>query len=162
MQFDLNEDQALLRTSTRELLENEAALADTRAVMEETSEGYAKAMHGQLGELGYTGLLLPEEAGGMGAIAFAIVMAEMGRVAFPGPFLDLALAIRTLADCTGEVAESWLQKAISGESLVVLARTEDLTNADPARAAIHFDRGRISGSKGFVPCQRIGFTRKIP
>jgi alkylation response protein AidB-like acyl-CoA dehydrogenase len=151
MQFDLNEDQALLRTSTRELLENEAALADTRAVMEETSEGYAKAMHGQLGELGYTGLLLPEEAGGMGAIAFAIVMAEMGRVAFPGPFLDLALAIRTLADCTGEVAESWLQKAISGESLVVLARTEDLTNADPARAAIHFDRGRISGSKVFVP-----------
>ena len=38
MRFELDDDQALLRSSTRELLENEAALADTRAVMEEVPE----------------------------------------------------------------------------------------------------------------------------
>jgi hypothetical protein len=35
MQFDLNEDQALLRTSTREFLGKEAPLAETRVVMME-------------------------------------------------------------------------------------------------------------------------------
>ena len=92
MRFDLDEDRALLKTSTRELLEKEAALADTRAIMEETPEGYSKALYAQLGELGYPALLLPEDEGGMGAVAFAAVLEEMGRVALPGPFLDLTLA----------------------------------------------------------------------
>ena len=74
MQFELNEDQALLRSSTRELLENEAPLEQTRGVMEESTEGYPKDIYAQLAELGYAGLLLSEEDGGLGPLAFAIVM----------------------------------------------------------------------------------------
>ena len=57
MQFELNDDQALLRTSTRELLEKEAPLATTRAIMEESAEGYSKTFFRQLGGLGYLELL---------------------------------------------------------------------------------------------------------
>lgn len=151
MQFELNEDQALLRSSTREMLEKEAPLADTRAIMEESAEGYSKAFYQQLGELGYPGLLLDEDQGGLGAIAYAIVLAEMGRVAFPGPFLDLAVAARTLAACGDATAKSWADRAIAGEALVVLARSEDLGSADPAAPATTLREGRVCGTKVFVP-----------
>lgn len=151
MQFDLNEDQALLRNSTRELLENEAALADSRGVMEESVEGFAKGIYRQLGELGYLGLLLSEEDGGLGPIAFAIVMAEMGRVAFPGPFLDLTLAARTLSGCSGDAAREWQARIAEGEAIVVLARAENLYSSDPAEDTTRFADGKVTGSKVFVP-----------
>ena len=151
MQFELNEDQALLQSSTRELLDNEAALEQTRSVMEESSEGYPKDIYAQLAELGYAGLLLSEEDGGLGPIAFAIVMSEMGRVAFPGPFLELSLAIRLLSGCSGEVAQDWQARAAEGSALVVLARDEDLASTDPAAPQAHFADGRVQGSKVFVP-----------
>jgi alkylation response protein AidB-like acyl-CoA dehydrogenase len=151
MQFELDEDRALLKTSTRELLEKEASLAETRAVMEETPEGYSKALYAQLGELGYPALLLPEDEGGMGAVAFAAVLSEMGRVALPGPFLDLALAVRVLAGCEGPEAAAWRERAMAGEALVVLARTESLTSADPSPPQARFEARRVRGTKCFVP-----------
>ena len=95
MQFELDEDRDLLRSSTREFLEKEAALAESRPVMEDDPEGFSKALYAQLGDLGYLGLLLSEEDGGsgMGTVGLAAVLAEMGRVAFPGPYLDWVLAI---------------------------------------------------------------------
>ena len=152
MQFELDEDRALLKSSTRELLENESALADARTVMEESPEGYEKALYAQLGELGYGSLLLSEEEGGMGVRAFAAVLSEMGRVAFPGPFLDAALAVRVLAGCDSceaagarEAAE-WKDRTASGEALVVLARLEA-----SAELQARFEGGRVTGTKRFVP-----------
>ena len=80
MQFDLDEDVALLKQSTRELLEREAPLAQSRPLMEGSEEGYSKALYAQLAVLGYLGLALPEEAGGagIGTVALAAVLEEMG------------------------------------------------------------------------------------
>lgn len=151
MRFDLDDDRALLKSSTRELLEKESALADARAIMEETPEGYSKALYAKLGELGYPGLLLPEDEGGMGGLAFAAVLHEMGRVAFPGPFLELAVASRALAACTGDEAKSWKERAAAGEALVVIARTESPSHADPGPVETRFAGGRVKGTKCFVP-----------
>ena len=80
------------------MLEKEAPLSETRGVMEDTAEGFARDRFGELGELGYLGMLLSEDQGGLGPIAFAVVMSELGRVAFPGPLLDLSLAVRVLSE----------------------------------------------------------------
>jgi alkylation response protein AidB-like acyl-CoA dehydrogenase len=151
MQFALDEDRALLARSTRELLEKEAPLAANRQIMESEAAGYSKALFKQLGELGYPSLLLREEDGGLGPIAFAAVLHEMGRVALPGPFLDLALAIQTLAAGSGDAARKWLARASAGEALVVLARGESLTSADPGAPTATFASGRVQGVKRFVP-----------
>ena len=151
MQFDLDEDRALLASSTRELLEKESALADARTVMEEAPEGYSKALYAQLGELGYPGLLLSEDEGGMGPLAFVAVLHEMGRVAFPGPFLDLVIAARALAACEGDAAAAWKAKAAAGEALVVIASAENPADADPAPPSVRFADGKVSGTKTFVP-----------
>lgn len=151
MQFDLDEEQALLARSTRELLEGEAPLEKTRDMMEGRPEGYAKTLYTHLGELGYPGMLLPAEAGGLGPIAFAAVQAEMGRVAFPGPFLDLSLAVRTLAGSDEAVAKSYLESGVAGKTLTVLARCESRTSGDPGAPETQFSDGRVTGTKTFVP-----------
>jgi alkylation response protein AidB-like acyl-CoA dehydrogenase len=151
MKFELDEDLSLLKSSTRELLERESPLAQTRSIMEESPEGYSKALYASLGELGYPALLLDEEQGGMGAPAFAAVLSEMGRVAFPGPFLDLTLAVRTLAGATAPEAAGWRQRAAAGEALVVLARAGSGASSAPDPTSARFEAGRVTGRKSFVP-----------
>jgi alkylation response protein AidB-like acyl-CoA dehydrogenase len=151
MQFELTEDQALLKTSTREMLASESPISESRAVMENEPDGYSKKLYAELGQLGYPGLLLSEDGGGMGAIAFAAVLSEMGRVAFPGPFLELTLAVRLLEGCAGDVAARWCDRAKSGEKLVVIARDETLTNAGRGDVATSCLGERVVGRKVFVP-----------
>jgi alkylation response protein AidB-like acyl-CoA dehydrogenase len=151
MQFALDEDRALLARSTRELLEKEAPLATNRQIMESDAAGYSQALFRQLGALGYPSLLLSEAEGGLGPIAFAAVLHEMGRVALPGPFLDLALAIKLLAGNASPAARACLAKASAGEALVVLARGESLASGDVGAVAATFASGRVRGVKRFVP-----------
>jgi alkylation response protein AidB-like acyl-CoA dehydrogenase len=151
MRFALDEDRSLLQRSTRELFEKEAGLAATRPLLESAPEGYAKAFYESLGSLGYPSLLLPEEDGGLGAIAFAVVLHEAGRVALPGPLLDSVLAVRALAGASGEAPRRWRERAAAGESLVVLARGESLASADPSAPGATFAGGRVRGTKCFVP-----------
>ena len=151
MQFALDEDRALLARSTRELLEKEASLATNRQIMESEPAGYSRALFKQLGELGYPSLLLTEEQGGLGAVAFAAVLHEMGRVALPGPFLDVALAIKVLAGSASAAAKKWLARASAGEAIVVLARNETLTSGDVGAPTTSFSSGTVRGVKRFVP-----------
>jgi alkylation response protein AidB-like acyl-CoA dehydrogenase len=133
------------------MLATESPLAQSRAVMEDNPDGYAKKLYADLGELGYLGILRSEDGGGMGAIAFAAVLSEMGRVAFPGPFLEVALAVRVLETCGADGVESWLDAASAGEKIVVLARGENMANSDASSIACQFAKGRVNGSKVFVP-----------
>ena len=152
MRFDLDEDRALLKTSAREWFEKESPLAEARKVME-GSEGLDRALYAQLGELGYLGLSLPESEGGsgFGAIGLCAVLHEAGRVAFPGPFLDLLLAAEALRRCGEGVASRWLGDLVAGRRLVVLARSESVTGVEPTAPATRFAGGRVRGTKTFVP-----------
>jgi alkylation response protein AidB-like acyl-CoA dehydrogenase len=151
MRFALDEDRALLARSTRELLEKEAPLATNRQIMESDAAGYSRALFKQLGELGYPSLLLSEADGGLGPIAFAAVLHEMGRVALPGPFLDLALAIQVLGASPSDAAKKCLARASAGEALVVLARNESLVTGDVSAPSATFANGKLRGVKRFVP-----------
>ena len=87
MKFDLSEDQALLRSSTRDFFAGAAPLEKTRALMEHDARGFDPGQWAQLAEMGYVGLLIPASAGGqgLGPVELAIVMEEAGRVCLPGP-----------------------------------------------------------------------------
>lgn len=152
MRFELDEDRALLKASAREWFEKESPLANARKVME-GPDGLDRALYAQLGELGYLGLTLPESVGGagFGAIGLAAVLHEAGRVAFPGPILDLLLSAEGLHRAGGDVATRWLAELIGGRKLVVLARSESTNGVEPAEPATRFAAGRVSGTKTFVP-----------
>jgi alkylation response protein AidB-like acyl-CoA dehydrogenase len=120
--------------------------------METSPEGFSRSLYAQLAELGYLGLLLDDAAGGsgMGPIGLAAVLHEMGRVALPGPYLELVLSIETLRMAGGDVAQRWLRDAIAGEKIVLPAARESLSGVEPATLATRFEGGRVRGLKTFV------------
>src|SRR5205823_6299841 len=93
MDFDLDEDQRELRDAARRFLEQEASITYARAMMEDT-RGHRDDIWKQMAGLGWTALPVPagHEGLGMGWIALAILLSEMGRVVFPGPYLATVLA----------------------------------------------------------------------
>jgi alkylation response protein AidB-like acyl-CoA dehydrogenase len=73
----------------------------------------------------------------------------MGRVAFPGPYLDWVLAIEALRGCR-DAERELRDRAVAGQALVILARREGTGN-QPESAQVEFTQGRVRGTKTFVP-----------
>jgi len=150
MKFDLSEDQALLRQSTRDFLTTEWPLEKARAVMEHDPRGYDPAEWAHLAEMGYLGLMIPAGNGGqgLGAIELAIVLEEVGRACMPGPYLDAVLAAALLADAHGQ--DALLADIIAGRKLVTIARDDGPFSGSHV-TPVRCENGRVRGTKYFVP-----------
>jgi alkylation response protein AidB-like acyl-CoA dehydrogenase len=150
MKFELSEDQALLRNSTRDFVTSELPLEKTKSVMEHSADGYESSAWRSLADMGYIGLALPAAVGGqgLGTIELAIVLEEMGRVCMPGPFLDAVLASSLLAAARGQ--EKLAADVVAGKSLVAIAR-QDAPFSGTNATATTFTAGRVRGTKYFVP-----------
>ncbi|MDD3446957.1 MAG: acyl-CoA dehydrogenase family protein, partial [Zavarzinia sp.] len=87
MNFAFTEDQAMIRDAARGWLADFAPPAHVRQVMA-TAEGYDPALWAEVAAMGWTGLIVPEEAGGsgLGFVELAILCEEMGRRLYPSPF----------------------------------------------------------------------------
>jgi alkylation response protein AidB-like acyl-CoA dehydrogenase len=112
----------------------------------------------QLAELGWVGLVFPEEFGGvgLGMVELCIVLEELGRALAPVPFLPTVLAgiaIREAGDDTQRAA--WLERICAGEVTATLAIAEQRGTENPehlqARATRTGDGWRLDGRKLFVP-----------
>jgi alkylation response protein AidB-like acyl-CoA dehydrogenase len=150
MRFELSDDQALLRGTTRDFLAAEFTLERTRRFVENGAEGHDRTGWSRLAEMGYLGLTTPVDAGGqgLGAIELAVVLEEMGRMCVPGPYLDAVLAAAVLAAAGGQ--EALLAELHAGTKLVTIAR-EDAPFAGSAASPPRLEGKRVRGSKYFVP-----------
>jgi len=150
MKFELSEDQALLRSSTRDFLAGEWPMEKVRNVVESEPAGFAGDSWARLVDMGYLGLTVPAEKGGqgLGAIELAIVCEEMGRFLMPGPYLDVVLAADTLAAAGGQ--DALLAEIIAGRKLVVFAR-DDAAYAGEAQQRPRLEGAKLRGTKFFVP-----------
>jgi alkylation response protein AidB-like acyl-CoA dehydrogenase len=92
MDAELTPEQEELRATLRRFLAERAPLAHARAHWE-AEPGFDRAVWRQLAELGVVGLLVPEKHGGAGAgmIEAGLVLEELGRVLYPGPYLSSAV-----------------------------------------------------------------------
>lgn len=87
--FALTEEQDMLRQTTRQFLEDRVPATVVRQLME-TPDGFDEALWSAGAELGWHSLAIPEEYGGAGYTfaELSVVIEEMGRALFPGPFLS--------------------------------------------------------------------------
>ena len=65
MQFGLSESQQILKDTARKFFAGESPIAAVRKAME-TDTAYDAALWTKLAEQGFTGIITPEEYGGMG------------------------------------------------------------------------------------------------
>src|SRR5438552_18789797 len=92
MDFDFTSDQVMLRNSVREYLSEKAPPTFVRKMFDEPT-GFSKPMWKEMARLGWLGLTFPEENDGLGLgiVALAAVLEEMGRGVFPGAYFARVL-----------------------------------------------------------------------
>ena len=88
MELRYSEEQEQLRALVRRFCADRSPEPAVRAQMASERGWDASVWKALAGELGVTGLLVPEELGGagMGAVELAVVMEEMGRALLCAPF----------------------------------------------------------------------------
>ncbi len=127
MDLDFTEEQDMLRNSARDFLSTECDKATVRKI-EESDEGYSPEIWSKMAELGWQGLMIPEEYDGMdmGLMDLVVVFEEIGRNVLPSPFLaTVVLGTSPIVDAgTEEQKKELLPRVVTGEAILTLALTE--------------------------------------
>ena len=158
MRFGPTEEQDELRRVVRRFLEEKSPVAEVRRLME-TPEGDEPEVWKQLShELGLPGVHIPEAYGGQG-LGFAelgIVLEEMGRALYCGPYFgSIALAANAILCARTDAQKAALLPGLaSGETIGALAVAEPSGRWDPDGIATEA-RGSgsavtLHGEKSFV------------
>jgi len=123
----LSEEQEILRKSARDFLTEKCPKSLVRE-MEKDEKGYSPELWQEIADLGWMGLSFPEEygGGGMSFLDLAILLEEMGRALFPGPFFSTVIlgGLPILDAGSDEQKQKYLPDIISGEAILTLALTE--------------------------------------
>lgn len=152
----LNDDQKMLQETAANFLRAEGGPAKQLRHWRDTgcTDGYGTALWKQFGELGLTGICIPEDQGGLGlgAVEAALVLEEIGRNLTPSPFLTTAVVgARAIAGTAH--AERWFPGILSGETVLALAIDEGRRHAPEQIALSAERRGNgfvLNGAKQFV------------
>lgn len=154
MQFGLNESQEFLKESAREFFAGECPMAEVRRLLE-TDTAFDAGLWAKLAKQGYTGIIFPEEFGGvdLGIVELILLMEEAGRALLPGPFFStVALAGSVLlAIASTEQKKKYLTAICRGEARATVAFLEAAASWEPADVQITAVNGKLKGEKLFVP-----------
>jgi 3-oxochol-4-en-24-oyl-CoA dehydrogenase len=118
MNFDLTEEQEMVRDTFARFLDDNSTPTRIRAALD---TGFDAALWQGLAELGAFGLRVPEGAGGLGLGLFdaAVVMEEAGRTLASGPLAEALVAGRLLALLGGQ--DDLLGRTVAGEAVATIA-----------------------------------------
>jgi alkylation response protein AidB-like acyl-CoA dehydrogenase len=100
MPIAITEEHQELAATVRGVLTAHKALQAARALLE-ADEERRPTYWGEMAELGWLGIHLPEEYGGSGAglLELVVILDELGRQVAPGPFLPTVLASAVIEQC---------------------------------------------------------------
>jgi alkylation response protein AidB-like acyl-CoA dehydrogenase len=154
----LTEEQSMLRDSARGLISDKAPVAHLRKLRDERdATGFSKELWATFAEMGFAGLLIPEQHGGsgLGAVEAGVVMEEIGRHLMPSPFLSTSVLAASALKHGGSAAQQseHLPKISAGALLVALAIDEGAKHRplNIAMQAVRAGNGfRLSGAKALV------------
>jgi len=157
MDLGLSEGQEMLRTSARDFLQKECPKQLVRQ-LDESDEGYSPELWRKMAELGWMGLVLPEEYGGSGGsfLDLVVLLEEMGYNILPGPFFSTVVlgGLSILAAGNEEQKKEFLPKVANGEIILTLALTEPSAKYDAAsvktKAVARNGEYVINGTKLFI------------
>jgi len=165
MEFELTEDQKMIRDTAREFAQKRVA----PGVLERDASGeFPHDLIEELSELGLMGMIHPEEYGGFDAdnVSYALVIEELARH-------DASLAITVASHTslgTGHIAlfgsdelkKKYLPDLVTGKKLAGWGLTEPGSGSDAAgmktTAVLDGDEWVINGGKTFITQGSVGST----
>ena len=158
MPLVLNEDQNMLKDSAKNFCADNAPITQLRRLRDEKDEkGFDQNTWRQMVELGWAGITVPEDFGGLGFgyMGLGVVMEECGRTLTASPLFSTAV-LGSSAIINGGTQEQKIQllgQVVSGELLLALTLEETPHHNPYGVSAMveQTDAGyKVTGSKKFV------------
>ena len=158
MDLVLSEEQELLQQTAREFVARRSSFKRLRALREGDPDGFSRPLWQEMGRLGWLGIILPVEHGGLGLgyLDLMVVMEELGRGLMPEPVVSSVLLGGNTILLGGTAAQqaAHLPGVASGERLLALAYQEAGGRHRPhhveTRAAAAGDGWVLTGEKVHV------------
>lgn len=152
------EEQALIREQASAWALKESPVSQFRALRDASDNaGFEQATWDAMIEMGWTGILVPEEYGGsdLGMLTFGLVLEQLGRQLTASPLLPSALAGASamLLGGSAEQKGAMLPKIIDGSAILALAVDEG-THHRPENTTLEARASKggftLTGSKASV------------
>src|ERR1700722_17925088 len=153
MEFGLSESQEILKDSARKFFAGECPMEEVRRLME-TETAYDEKLWAKLAEQGHTGIIFPEEFGGvgLGKVELILLMEEAGRALVPGPFFSTVPLAGAVIDAvaSAEHKKKYLEPICEGKARSTVAILEAGANWNLDALKISATGSKINGEKLFV------------
>ena len=153
MNFEFTDDQRAIKRTAGEFL---AARYKPETVRElaGSERGFTDEQWREISELGWPGVIVPEEHGGLGlgAVELVVIQEEMGHALAPSPLLSTVSAALLLAAAgTPEQQERWLPSLASGESRGTVAVWDERAGWAPDHSEAEAAADALRATKIAVP-----------
>ena len=158
MSFILTEDQDMLRETAMAFARDELPISHLRALRDAGANGDDPATRKKLAELGFFGVIIPDEPGGetFGLTGLGQILEAQGRTLAATPLLQTALIAASALQLGGTPAQKaeWLPKIAGGEATFALA-LDETSHFSPHNIATEAERDgqgfTLNGLKKYVP-----------
>ena len=151
MNFDFSDDQKSLQDETHRFLRDRCDLSVARIVLDDQKQAYSESVWQEMVELGWAGIAIPEQYGGIGLgyLELCVMAEEMGRFLAPVPFSStLYLFCEALLNGASEtLKQEILPQVAAGKLIGTMAFAEGIGFPDPDRIGVRFKAGKLYGDK---------------
>ncbi len=154
----LTEEQSMIRDGAKSWVQEKSPVTAFRKLRDSGNDaGFDKATWAEMAEMGWAGILIPEEFGGtgLGYLTLGLVLEETGRTLTASPLVSTALTATTALLLGGSDAQKqeWLPKIAEGKVIATLAVDEGPHHA-PEKVALKATKSgsgyKLSGAKRFA------------
>ncbi|MEM9255394.1 MAG: acyl-CoA dehydrogenase family protein [Pseudomonadota bacterium] len=158
MDIKLTEEQSQLQDMAAKFMDNHCSFDFVRRMEKESELGFCRDMWQQFADMGWLGIIVPEEHGGMGmgTLDLVVLIREMGRHVCPSPYLYTAVLAADAIATAGTDAQKTelLPQIVAGEKIFALAYQEFSRFFKPEHIKLTAhssgDHFVLNGSKLFV------------
>lgn len=150
----LTEEQSMLRDAAKSWVQEKSPVTAFRKMRDSGAElGYDTAAWNEMAEMGWAGVIIPEEYGGsnFGYLSLGLVLEELGRTLTASPLIASGLGAASALILGGNDAQkgAWLPKIADGTAVAALAVDEG-PHHKPEKVDTKVEGGKLTGKKVFV------------
>lgn len=163
--FTLNEEQQMLKDAAKSFIQEQSPVSRLRKVRDDGKDGFDAGLWKEMVDMGWTGILVPEEYGGsgLGYLGIGVVLEECGRTLAPSPLLSTALIGASALILGGNDAQksAHLPKIVDGSAIFALAVDEG-PHHNPLKTALKAEKAgagfKLNGKKAYVADGHLATT----